>query len=573
LSTKQILSIIRQYHFSLIDEWIGISLINYKKLNMKKFRRFFSALNPDWALIYFLSLATGLAAFIRLSHVLNADFPYNDGGMFSVMVADLLANDYALPAYTTYNYSTIPYAYSPLPFYAAAFITELTGSQVIDVIRVLPAVISLFTIPAFLLLALAILPLRIQAFFAVLAFALLPRSYKWLIMGGGLTRAAGFLFAIMTIYFAYMLFTSSKKRYIVLTTITASLCLLSHPEATWFAAFSVLLLAIFHLRDRKIILYCLAVALGVILLTSPWWITVVKHHGLVPLTAASSNGWQTFFFWIPLFLFDFAEEPFLGILSVLGLLGLIVTLARKKYFLFFWLISTFALAPRSGATHAMIPLALLIGISIDQLVLPAISKPNVVGQHTDKNQHDSVSGLQRNLSGPIPKVFLIFLLVYSLNAAYAAPALEKGILMDLPAEEREAMSWIASNTPEESTFIVITSLDNPWIDRSSEWFPVLAQRRSVATVQGTEWSPDGEMNATWVQYLLLQQCAFKGRKCLREWQAETGKNFSHVYVRKEPHGEIIRSPACCFALRDDLEKTSAYSLVFENTGAAIFEKR
>jgi hypothetical protein len=541
---------------------------------MEKFKKIFTTINLDWALIYFLFLAVGLAAFIRLSHVLNADFPYNDGGMFSVMVADLLANDYTLPAYTTYNYSHIPYAYSPLPFYIAAFITDLTGAQIVDVIRVLPAVISLFTIPAFLLLALVLLPSRSQAFFAVLAFALLPRSYKWLIMGGGLTRAAGFLFALLTIYFSYLLFTRGQKRYIVLTTITASLCLLSHPEATWFAAFSVFLLALFHLRDPKILLYCLAVALGVVLITSPWWVTVVKQHGLTPLSSASSSGWQSFFFWIPLFLFDFAEEPFLGILSVLGLMGLFVTLARKKYLFFLWLTAIFALAPRSGATHVMIPLALLIGISIDQLVLPVISKPAKDGNSPVENDSPYIGArLQRSLSGPIPKIFLVFLLVYSLNAAYAAPALEEGLFMDLPVEEREAMSWVSANTLGESTFIVITSLDNPWIDRSSEWFPVLAQRKSVATVQGNEWFPDGEMNAAWIQYVLLQQCAFKGRGCLREWQAESGKTFSHVYVRKELHGEIIRSPDCCLALRDDLEISPDYQIVFENSGAAIFEKR
>jgi hypothetical protein len=542
---------------------------------MEQLKKFFSKTNPDWALIYFLILATGLAAFIRLSHVLTADFPYNDGGMFSVMVTDLLANDYALPAFTSYNFSQIPYAYSPLPFYVAALTTDLIGVQVVDVIRVLPAVISLFTIPAFLLLALVLLPSRTQAFIAVLAFAMLPRSHKWLIMGGGLTRAAGLLFALLTIYFSYLLFTRGQKRYIVLTTITASLCLLSHPGATWFAAFSVFLLALFYLRDPKILLYCLVVALGVILLTSPWWYRLIQQHSFTPFSAASSSGWQTFFFWIPLFLFDFAEEPFLGILSVLGLLGLFVTLARKNYFLFLWLIAIFALGPRSGATHAMIPLAMLIGIGIDQLVLPAISK-SATGdgnQAAEKKLQGIGSGLNRSLSGLIPKVFLTFLLVYILNAAYAAPVLGEGLLNDLPFEERVAMSWIAEHTPSDSTFIVITSLDNPWIDRSSEWFPVLAQRKSVATVQGTEWFPEGEMNNAWIQYLLLQQCAFKKTNCLDEWHADIGKNFSHIYVRKELHGNIIQSPDCCYALRDDLEDDPSYQLIYENLGAAVFEKR
>ena len=34
---------------------------------------------------------------------------------------------------------------------------------------------------------------------ATLAFALIPRSYEWLIMGGGITRAPGMLFALLAL--------------------------------------------------------------------------------------------------------------------------------------------------------------------------------------------------------------------------------------------------------------------------------------------------------------------------------------------------------------------------------------
>ncbi|MFL5533059.1 MAG: hypothetical protein ACJ8BC_13910, partial [Gemmatimonadales bacterium] len=89
-----------------------------------------------------LALAVALGVAVRAYHVLSQDFPLNDGGLFFAMVRDLQAAHFHLPAFTSYNGSGIPYAYSPLGFYLAGLLDAWTPLSLIDVFRWLPLVAS-----------------------------------------------------------------------------------------------------------------------------------------------------------------------------------------------------------------------------------------------------------------------------------------------------------------------------------------------------------------------------------------------------------------------------------------------
>ena len=74
-----------------------------------------------------LAAAILLGGYVRLNPSSLAGFAINDGGMFAVMVDDLRANGYALPAFTTYNHLDIPFAYPPLGFYLGALAADLSA--------------------------------------------------------------------------------------------------------------------------------------------------------------------------------------------------------------------------------------------------------------------------------------------------------------------------------------------------------------------------------------------------------------------------------------------------------------
>ena len=99
----------------------------------------------------FLLFALLLGGIVRFMPVAMAGFPVNDGGMFYVMVEELQANHFLLPAFTQYNLADIPYAYPPFGFYATALISSLFRIPALDVVRWLPPLVSTLSLLAFYL--------------------------------------------------------------------------------------------------------------------------------------------------------------------------------------------------------------------------------------------------------------------------------------------------------------------------------------------------------------------------------------------------------------------------------------
>jgi hypothetical protein len=142
-------------------------------------------------------------------------------------------------------------------------------------------------------------------------------------------------------------------------------------------------------------------------------------------------------------------------------------------------------------------------------------------------------------------------------------------LTSLTTEDRRAMSWVVSHTPPTSRFVIMVggAAGGWWADRVGEWFPVLARRVSVATVQGTEWLPAGTFERREREYDRLQGCAAWGARCLGQWARTTGRAYTHVYIPK-----TLAFP-CCEPLDSALRHDPTYRLLFDGPGAAIYELR
>ena len=113
-----------------------------------------------------------------------------------MMIADLRANHFLLPAFTSYNHLSIPFAYPPLSFYVAGLISSI-GISTLDIFRWLPPLISTLSIFAFYWMASLMLASRPKASLAAMAYALMPRLFSWYVMGGGLSRSFGLVFLIL----------------------------------------------------------------------------------------------------------------------------------------------------------------------------------------------------------------------------------------------------------------------------------------------------------------------------------------------------------------------------------------
>ena len=230
-----------------------------------------------------------MAAVVRLPRVLADDFPINDGGFFFVMINELVGAKLALPLTTSYNGGCIPFTYPPLALYTAAAVHLATGASILGLLRFLPLIANLGTAAVFFFLARSVLGTASRAGLASLTFVLLPRSYEYLIMGGGLTRSFGFLFACLAVACGHRLFVGRRTAAGVPTAVALALAVLSHPEmGLWAAATLVLVVAVCG-PDRRTIVAAAFVAVGAAAITSPWLVAMLTRHGLAPFLAASNT--------------------------------------------------------------------------------------------------------------------------------------------------------------------------------------------------------------------------------------------------------------------------------------------
>ncbi len=525
---------------------------------------------PDRVGAAFVTFVTLIGLLVRIAIPLTSSFPLNDGGLFHAMILDLQKNHYALPAFTTYNSFSLPFAYPPAAFYFYALLNLLTRIPLLDLMRVAPAIISALSIPAFFLLALEILESKAQAALATLLFAFVPRAFDWLIMGGGVTRSLGLLFALLAMRQAYILFTSRSSKALPMMIGLGMLVVYTHPEATVHTILTALLFFLWKGRTRLGLLYLAAVAAGVALLSAPWWATILARDGLNPFLAASTAARQDSYNALAgifvLFRFDFADEPFVSIISSLGILGFFYLLAVRKYLLPVWLIVMHTFEPRGGPLFMMIPLSMYAGIALEQMILPALrGLPQRLSSPSGQPAAPPSNWLEEMLTGRVTKIFMGFLFVYGAMSAYQV-ALSIQQNFSLTQSDLQAFQWVEQNTPADSRFALLTG-GLPLRDAASEWFPTLTGRQSVATVFGFEWVNDGLFGKRTEEFRELQDCANQDPACLEAWSRTSGKDFSYVLIRAAG-GDITGVPAADF-----LRTSAAYTLVYDSKGIAIFQRK
>lgn len=511
----------------------------------------------EWStLILFLAILLG--TFMRFNPTMLAGFPINDGGMFAVMVEDLAASRYALPAFTTYNQLDIPYAYPPLGFYLGRLAADLFGLSVVEVLRWLPAFFASLSVPAFYWLALRIFKNQYYAAVSTLFFALMPRALSWFVMGGGLTRSPGQFFMLLTLAVVIRLYEENRRGDIVLAGAFGGLAVLSHPEAAVHTFVSAVFLWLMLSRKRTTLFSAVAVGVVVLIVTSPWWATVLRHHGMGPLIAGAQTGQRALAIFHLLF-FVFTEEPYATVIAVLGLIGIGHRLVRRDYLLPLWMVIPFFVEGRSAAGPAAIPLAMLAAIGLLDVVLPAI------GVRGSSEQSEQLSFAERNI--------FLYVAVYLLFSTY-----QFGFGLShatLYADDRAAMTWVRENTPADSRFLVLTGTTSVSCDSVLEWFPALSGRQSIYTVQGREWT-EGENFNTYVRSTYpVQECLSSGdASCLNA--AVEGSQYDYVYISK-----VLRVNNCTpldlqrrfpFFL-ESMRASAGFEVVHETEGAVIYRNR
>jgi hypothetical protein len=474
-----------------------------------------SKIRPSQA---FLVLAIVLASAIRVGFILDSSFPINDGGLFYTMTEELLASNFSLPEHTNYNQLQTPYAYPPLAFYLLGFLTKFLGWDMISLFRFLPVIISLITIPAFYFLIKTMKFDDLLIGLSVLIFSLLPITFEWLVMGGGVTRAPGFFFSLLTIRSIYLLYTREKKADIVLVTLFSSLTILFHPESAIHTV--AVALAFFFIlgRSKKTLIKSLAIVGLVLILTSPWWIQVVIVHGFDPFLSAGSTGFYELGSFLSLLIFDFSGEIGLTSIGFLGLIGLFLSISRKQLLLPVWLIVTYVIEPRSGPLYMAPAMSVLAATTI--LVLS-----RQIGKAFLKSGSAS-----ENPFAPLPNKILLTLLVIQWSFSSAFTMNQLITTQTLKQSDLAAIKWVKENTSDDSQFLILTGLRS-FRDPLAEWYPTLTQRESITTVQGKEWKKDVDFFKILETNSDFQMCAFHRSQCIENWVDDNQMEYDYIIIR------------------------------------------
>jgi hypothetical protein len=536
---------------------------------MKPIRR------KEWADLI-LMLAIFIGTFMRFNPTLLAGFAINDGGMFAVMVDDLKTSNYFLPKFTAYNHLNIPFAYPPIGFYLGRIAADLFGISAVQVVRWVPAFFASLSIPAFYLLALRLLKDKYYAAISTVFFALMPRALSWFVMGGGLTRSPGQFLMLLTLATLIRLYEENRRTDIFWAGLFAGLAVMSHPEAAVHTFVSAIFLWIMLSRSRTAFINSLVVGMIVLLVSAPWWATIIHYHGIEPLLKGAATGQKALAVFHLLF-FVFTEEPYATMIAILGLIGIANRLSRRDYLLPLWMVIPFFVEGRSAAGPAAIPLAMLAAIGLVNVIfaaLPTLSGRSVSteieasvekGGRNDVGQSDQLSSIERNV--------FIYLLLYLIFSTY-----QFGYQLSnatLYPRDREAMNWVRENTPAESRFLVLTGTTSVSCDSVLEWFPALSGRQSLYTVQGTEWIEGPNFNTYVKSTYPVQECLSSADvSCLDA--AVSRSQYDYVYISK-----ILRVNNCSPLdfqrtfpyFLESLQINDGFEVVYETDEVLIYKGR
>ena len=511
-------------------------------------------------LVLILAVIMALGAAIRLYYILQANFPLNDGGLFYQMTRELINNHYVLPIYTTYNGHFIPFAYPPLPFYIAGLLQQASGLGLIQVFRFLPFFFNLFTIPAFFFLSRQILTKDLPVVYATLIFAILPPSFEWLIMGGGIARSPAYLFSILAIWLSLRGFTRREVISVALATFFNGLTLLSHLDIALITCIWIAIAALLLSRDRWVWMALISLGFCTALVASPWWFSVISRFGSGPYLNALAAGE----FSIPqnlgrLFFGNLTSEALFTPVLVFAFIGLVYALFQRDWLLPALFFAVVVFDSRGMGRSILIPISMLASITINHLLLPVLTQLNPIGRPVLRRVYSLVS--------------LTLILYMLMRASLLAQLFQRAFEYRLDALETtkiQAMQWIEANLPISSRFLILTSPISWEANKTAEWFPALAQRSAVNTVQGTEWLPDRRFEKQKNLYNRVNECLVQDVECLEELERD-GLQFSHIYLsgylQDRNTGYRIEMP-----VKQALELSPAYQMIYSDDSVIIFEK-
>jgi len=492
-----------------------------------------------------------LGIFLRLlPHIVmgfSSILPLNNGGLYLFFSEIIAQNNFSYPtSIPFYTENGIPFAYPPLLFYLLALMSTMFSVPLMILFIYTPTIVSIVCIFAFYFLVKELFSEKSLILISTIIFALYPPLISYSAQGLFLVHGVGTVFFILGFILVLRWMKCNNDTFIFFIGILFGLLLVSSPRVAF--AYALVLLTVAFLNPRKKTLFSLAfIVIIATLISSPWWITVIRNHGITVLL----NGFMirqptaVFNIFINIYLLNFYNYQLS--LIVICLLGLFYYIMKKEFFL---PVLFLLLVISGGYGVVMIPLIVIIilfSVGLLKVIFPALK-----------------CILNADTPGKtlVPLFFTLLVFTLILGASYIQNRdffeSRYSSLKDDEQGNFEAMYWIHQNTENTSTFIVKDVIASEQKNRFwiGDWFPAITHRTTLNTFYGNEWTNKPQL---WLADLELSTC--KDTWCFENVSSNYNFNYTHVYIIKYPeNGYVISS----FAHSDD------YTLIFENRKVMIF---
>lgn len=338
----------------------------------------------------FLPLAILLSgfAFLFFYWKLISLYPNGYAGLYSLMAETISKNHFSLPwTIPFYGPGGIPFAYPPLSFYLMAVFTTYLKISSFDYMRFAPSFFLLASlIPVFLLTKIISSSSRaalIASFLVGTSIGIISYSYD----SAGICRGLALLTMLWEMFFSYQAFLSGKPRYLFLAALFLAFTILTHLSYAVFGFACTLVYAIFIRKNtlQRQFIFLLSICLGAMLISMPWWFTVISRYGVgVFWNALNSHSNTTgissltnilsFLHLVNSVFLSSNETPVLVFFAIVGLL---LSLLFRRLFLPIWLIITIIATGGEGQRFVAIVSAILGALAINELYfrLPSAQAP------------------------------------------------------------------------------------------------------------------------------------------------------------------------------------------------------
>jgi hypothetical protein len=477
----------------------------------------------------------------------SSNLPLNNGGLYLFFSEIIARNNFVYPDFIPfYTENGVPFAYPPLIFYMLALIHQMFQIPLLMLFIYIPTIISIVCVVAFYFLVKELFSEKSLILLSTIIFALYLPLISYSAQGLFLVHGVGTLFFMIGLILVVRWMKFDNDRLIFFIGLLFGLLLLSSPRCAF--AYALVLLTVAFLNPRKKTFFGLAfIGIIAVLFSAPWWITVIRNHGITVLlngfmlrqpTAVSNV-------FINIYLTNFYSYQLS--LMALCLLGLFYYIIKKEFFLPVLFVVLVISGGFGVVTIPLILIIILFSVGMLKVIFPALKY---------------ILNADTPTKTLLPLFFTILLLILILGGSY----IQNRDFFDykyasLKEDEKlhfEAMYWIHQNTENTSTFIVKDVIASEQKNRFwiGDWFPAITHRNTLNTFYGNEWTNRPQL---WLSDLELSTC--KDTRCFENVSSKYNFNYTHVYIIKYPeNGYVISS----FADSDD------YSLIFENSQVMVF---